>query len=128
MRQILYSEILKERCNAKALGAYSASVNASTVSKEDIPIWAYDEYSQWHQGLAKSYTKSELEKMLYKEQGKSDKYAQSHLKSISKTSSMQSNSQRRAQGRNNLESNYNHIRAYTNALEIHKFYPDKAKK
>ena len=36
MREILHSEILKERCNAKALGAYSASVGS--VSVNDIQV------------------------------------------------------------------------------------------
>jgi len=29
MRPVLYSEIVKEKCNAKALGAYTASLGAS---------------------------------------------------------------------------------------------------
>jgi hypothetical protein len=61
-------------------------------------------------------------------EGLGNKYAMQHLSAIEATTSMQSQSQRRAHARNNLTGNYEKKRAYNNAIELHKYYPERCKR
>lgn len=91
-----------------------------------IAQWEYEEYSHFSRQLAKTKTVLELKKMLHKEESQAPRLAKSHLMAIQKTTSMQSNSQRRAHSRNSLALNYENRNAIKNALEIYAYYPDKA--
>jgi len=93
----------------------------------ELPQWEYLEYSHFSRRLAETKTKEELQKMLVEEDYKTAKLVTSHLGAIEKTTSMQSNSQRRANGRNSLELNYNSKNAIKNEVEIYKYYPLKTK-
>lgn len=91
------------------------------------PKWKYEEYSDWARMLAKTTTVEDLQKKLGKLQGEQVRNAASRLSAIDKTTSMQSNSQARAQTGNVVRGNYEERNAIINALEIHKHYPQKAK-
>lgn len=88
-------------------------------------IFKYEDYSLWSRQLAEQMSKSEIEKELNIYISNTDKYATSHLNAIKATHSMTSNSQRRAQTGNVVRANYERKRAYSNALEIYEYYPDK---
>ena len=83
-----------------------------------------DMYSEWSKQLAVNYTKDELQKQLTKCEMLTDKYAKSHLRAIERTTSMQSNSQSRAQTRNVVVANYERKLALKNAIEIINLFPD----
>ncbi len=103
------------------------SEKTGTESKVDEPQWKYDDYSPFVQKLAKTYTLKELEKQRDKFDGQRDRLAQSHLSSIEKTTSMQSNAQRRAQARNSMTANYQDYQDRVRAIEIYKYYPELTK-
>ena len=96
-------------------------------AENEKPTWKYEEYNDWSRRLAQTGTKEELEKRLNKLNGEKDKLTQSHLNAIRKTTSMQSNSQRRAQTGNSVTAAYEERNALENALEIYKYYPEKTK-
>ncbi len=92
---------------------------------ETLPTkYPYESYSLWSRQLAKSYSVKELQKELDKCDVLSDKYARQHLAAIKATTSMQSQSQRRAQTGNNVRGNYERKQAYKNAIELHSTYPE----
>lgn len=91
-------------------------------------IFPYESYSSWSRRLAEQYIVEELEKVVNECEYLSGKYAKQHLSAIDATTSMQSQSQRRAHARNNLSGNYEKKQAYKNALELHKYYPEKCKR
>ena len=91
-------------------------------------IFPYESYSLWSRQLAESYSVKELQKVVNECEGLSDKYARQHLSAIEATTSMQSQSQRRAHARNNVDGNYEKKRAYSNAIELHKYYPERCKR
>ena len=93
----------------------------------ELPQWEYLEYSHFSRRLAETKTNEDLQKMLGEEDYKTAKLVTSHLRAIEKTTSMQSNSQRRAHSRNSLGLNYDNKSAIKNALEIYKYYPLKTK-
>ena len=95
---------------------------------ENEPYWKYEDYSLWSRQIAANYTVAQIEKGLNICLANTGKYAAQHLAAIEKTTSMQSNSQRRAQSRNNVTGNYERKRAYMDALELHRFYPERCKK
>lgn len=88
-------------------------------------VWPYESYSLWSRQLAETYTKAELQKIVTLTESLSDKYAKQHLSAIEATTSMQSQSQRRAHARNNVSANYEKKRAHMDALEIHEQYSGK---
>jgi len=92
------------------------------------PIWKYEDYNAWSRQMAKIHSVKELEDMLYGASTDLTKSTASHLKAVEKSTSMQSNSQRRAQARNVVSGNWEKKNAIENALEIHRFYPEQAKK
>ena len=91
-------------------------------------IFPYESYSLWSRQLAESYSVNELQKVVNECEGLSDKYAKQHLSAIEATTSMQSQSQRRAHAKNNVVGNYEKKRAYSNAIELHKYYPERCKR
>ena len=88
--------------------------------------WKYEEYSDWSRRLAKDYTRAELEAKLGKTEGARRDLAESHKRAVEATTSMTSQSQRRAQSRNTMAGNYEENQALKNALEIHDNYPENA--
>jgi hypothetical protein len=90
-------------------------------------IWKYEDYSQWSQSLARTKTVKELESEKFKSEKSWDRINKSHSKVIDKSSSMSSNSWRRASYRTSMQYDYEYMNACKNALEIHKYYPDKCK-
>ena len=77
----------------------------------DLPQWKYSEYSNWSRLYAKDNTIPELERELNKLEKEQAKNIESHLRAVSKSTSMQSQSQRRAQARNVVTGNYERRRA-----------------
>jgi len=96
-------------------------------SDDNSFIFPYESYNLWSRQLAETYTIKELEKELFKCMSNTEKYAQQHLAAIDATTSMTSQSQRRAHARNNVQGNYEKKCAYRNALEIHQYYPKMCK-
>jgi hypothetical protein len=78
----------------------------------------YEDYGDWAKSLAYSHTTEQLKSMLLKEEFQQQKAIQSHLNAIKKTSSMSSNSQRRAQSRNVVNGSYEKIMSLRHAIEI----------
>ena len=70
------------------------------------PIWKYEEYGDWARQLAKNHTRSELEARLGKNEGAVKGIMGSRLRAIEKSTSMQGNSQHRAQTGNVVRANY----------------------
>lgn len=91
-----------------------------TSADVDYNTW----YSEWAKRLALTTSRIELETRLMREQSKSTKLANSHLNAVNKTTSMVSNSQRRAQTRNSLAANYDLIMALKSAVEIYELFPE----
>ncbi|KIL35837.1 hypothetical protein SD71_10590 [Cohnella kolymensis] len=91
------------------------------------PLWKYEDYNDWSRMMAKNYTRSELEAMLYGTKSELTKATKTHLNAIRGTTSMHSNSQRRAQARNSVVGSYEKRYAIENALEIYRFYPERTK-
>jgi len=90
-------------------------------------ILEYEAYSEWSRLIAKNNTVKEIESVIYGAQNKRKALSDSHLNAIKKSTSMQSNSQARAQTGNSLRCNYEKFNAYKNALELYEFYPEKCK-
>lgn len=97
------------------------------VIDKPVPQWKYAEYSTWSKGLAKNYTRDDLERKYAKLCGEQVGNKKSHLRAIERTHSMTSNSQSRAQSGNVVRGNYEERTAIKWALEIHDDYPEKAK-
>lgn len=87
----------------------------------------YEAYSDWSRLIASNYTKEEIETVIYGTERKRASLGKSHLNAINKSTSMQSNSQARAQTGNFFRANYEKLNAHENALELHEFYPEKCK-
>lgn len=99
------------------------------IKKDDKPfIFPYESYSLWSRQLANMYTFDELKKELSKCESNTEKYAKQHLDAIEATTSMTSQSQRRAHARSNVQGNYEKKCALRNAIELHDLYPEKCKK
>lgn len=114
--------------NADEAREYIRQGKAETVSGlGETPQWKYHEYSQWARNYAEELTIPELEKELKFLEKEQVKNTESHLKAIKKSTSMQSNSQHRAQAGNVVTRNYEHRQAIKDAIEIHKYYPEKSK-
>lgn len=88
-------------------------------------VFPYEEYSRWSKRLALTCELSELQKQLIKAEGLVDKYGKQHRSAIESSTSMSSQSQRRAHSGNNVRANYEKIRALKDAIEIYIYYPDK---
>ena len=98
------------------------------VIETDEPfVFPYESYSLWSRQLAETHTLKELIKVANECEFLSDKYAKQHLSAIEATTSMQSQSQRRAHAKNNVVGNYEKKRAYLNAIELYQYYPQHCK-
>jgi hypothetical protein len=84
-------------------------------------------YTDWMKNLAKAYSKEELERRMRGAKGEANEAAKSHLRAIEKTSSMQSNSMRRAHARNVTAAKGDEAIALSGAIEIHEMFPEHAK-
>ena len=84
-------------------------------------------YSDWSKSLAKIYTKQEIEKSLGIAQVKLSDAARTHHNAVARSTSMTSNSQRRAQSRNVVAASGELAIALRCALEIHELFPEHAK-
>lgn len=94
--------------------------------REDV---SYDTwYNPWMKQLAAHYTRSELEAQLHGTRRESRKAGEAHERAIKRTSSMQSNSQRRAHTRNVAAAVGDRAIALSGAIEIHDLFPEHAKK
>lgn len=89
----------------------------------DYATW----YSDWMKRLAKAHTRAELEKQLGVNRKEGNKAATSHLRAIERTTSMTSNSQRRAHSRNTVTLSYETRVALEGALEIYELFPEHTK-
>lgn len=88
----------------------------------DYDTW----YSDWMKRLAKDYSREQLERKLHGTKREAKRAAESHLKAIEASGSMQSNSQRRAQARNVTAAKGDEAIALRGALEIHELFPEHA--
>lgn len=93
----------------------------------ELPKFPYETYSKWARDLAAYYTEEELQREISGCNKKSPKYQKQHLDAVKATTSMQSNSQRRAHSGNNLRANYERLVAHQHAIDLHKYYPEKCK-
>lgn len=84
-------------------------------------------YSPWMKQLARLHTRAELERQLYGARRDAEADARSHLRAIEATSSMQSQSARRAHSRNVMAAAGDRAIALNGALEIHDLFPEHAK-
>jgi len=91
------------------------------------PQFKYEDYSEWSRQIAKTYTRKEIEKEANIANNNREQLSKNHLAAVEKSTSMSSNSQRRAQSRNAMTGNYERYNAYINALEIYDYYPEKTK-
>lgn len=101
-------------------------VNKIEEDRDDEKI-EYRKYSKWAQQIASTTSKRDIEKEIRETNNRREKYATSHLNAIERSTSMQSNSQARAQTGNVMRANYDTMVAYENALEIYKNYPQHTK-
>lgn len=89
----------------------------------DYATW----YSDWMKSLARQHTRAKLEVMLHGKRSEAQRAARSHLRAIEATTSMQSQSQRRAQTGNVVTAVGEHRIALRGALEIYDLFPEHTK-
>ena len=68
----------------------------------EAPAFSFDEYPRWARSLAVSYSADDLRRMMGLATGEAASAARAHLGAISRTTSMQSNSQARAHAGNSV--------------------------
>lgn len=84
-------------------------------------------YTPWMKQLALAYTKAELERKLNGNRRETNKAATAHHNAIARTSSMTSQSQRRAQSRNVVAAKGDEAIALRGALRIYEEFPEFTK-
>ena len=84
-------------------------------------------YSDWSKMLAKTMSRSEIEKKLGIASSKTKQAAMSHLRAVEASTSMQGASMRRAHARNVISSNGDYKIALEGALEIYELFPEFTK-
>lgn len=84
-------------------------------------------FSEWSKMLARRMTRSEILREMGVAQKETSRAAKSHHEAIKKTTSMSSNSQRRAHARNVVAASGEYHIALSGALEIHDLFPENAK-
>lgn len=92
--------------------------------REDVDYATW--YTPWMKTLADQYTKEQLEQRLYGADKDAGKAAQTHLRAIERTSSMQGASAARAHSRNTVAAAGELKGALSGALEIHELFPEHA--
>jgi len=99
--------------------------NARQYGRDDVDFDTW--YTPWMKSIAGNYTRPEIEKKLGVASFASAKAAQSHLRAIQASGSMQGNSSRRASTKNVVAASGEEVIALRGALEIHELFPEKAK-
>lgn len=89
----------------------------------DYEIW----YSDWMKRLAKIHSLEELERQLYGRAAEANKASMAHLRAIEASSSMSSNSSRRAHARNTVAAAGDAAIALRGAIEIYELFPEHTK-
>lgn len=90
-------------------------------------MWAYEEYSEWSRLLAQSSASdAELACRLAKAEKATAKAKESHFNAVSRTSSMQGQSARRASTRTSMVASYEEANALRDALELRRVFPRQA--
>ena len=92
-----------------------------------IQQFRFEEYSSFARQIAEGRTWDEIRDEVVELEGNRESLSNSHLKSIERTTSMQSNSQARAHSRNSMTANYERLEAYKDAIELYVFYPERCK-
>jgi hypothetical protein len=92
-------------------------------SDVDFETW----YSSWMKSLATQFTRDELENKRYVVKREALKAGASHLRAIESSTSMTSNSARRAHARNVVAAAGDYAIALDGAIEIHDLFPEHAK-
>lgn len=92
--------------------------------REDVEYETW--YSDWAKSLAKRHSRIEIERRLGIASSNAQSAAKSHLKAIQATSSMGSQSMRRAHSRNVTAAYGEEKIALRGALEIHELFPEHA--
>lgn len=93
-------------------------------SRDDVDYETW--YSNWSRTLASNYTIRQLEERLYGVRAAGKKAAESHLRAIDATHSMQSQSARRAHTKNVVAASGDERLAIEGAIEIHELFPEHA--
>ncbi|MGN6206027.1 hypothetical protein [Humibacter sp.] len=93
--------------------------------REDVDYTTW--YSEWARRLAKQHTADEIRSLLGQAGADVARAAASHGRAIAATTSMTSQSQRRAQTRNVVAATGEYRIALRGALEIHELFPEHAK-
>lgn len=88
-------------------------------------MWRFDEYSEWARQLARSSSVKELAARLAKLEKARERAKNSHLRAVLGTSSMSGRSQQRAQSRASLVTTYAEYMAVSDALELHRLFPEQ---
>lgn len=83
-------------------------------------------YSDWSKRLARTMTREQILHALGANQQDVGRATQAHLRAVQSTTSMSSNSQRRAQSRNVVAAEGEKGIALSGALEIHDLFPEHA--
>jgi hypothetical protein len=83
-------------------------------------------YSSWMKRLARTKTRAQIEVELGAASSKASSAADAHLRAIESTTSMTSNSARRAHARNSCAAAGDYKIALGGALEIHDLFPEYA--
>lgn len=94
-------------------------------SREDVEYTTW--YSDWSKNLARDSTRTELERRLYGAGADTERLTRSHLRAVEASTSMQSQSQRRAQTGNVVAANGEYKMALRGALEIYELFPEYTK-
>ena len=84
-------------------------------------------YSQWMKDLARNNSRAEIEKLLGRKTKEVAAAASAHLRAIDATTSMTSQSARRAHARNAVAAAGEYRAALNGALEIYDLFPEYTK-
>lgn len=93
--------------------------------REDIDYETW--YSDWMKRLAKTCTLEDLEIQLNGRKSEANKASQAHLRAIEASTSMSSNSSRRAHARNTVAAAGDAAIALRGAIEIYELFPEHTK-
>lgn len=98
---------------------------ARQYGRDDVAFASF--YSDWMKTLARTKTKAELERLLTGKQLEASRASRSHLRAIESTTSMQSQSMRRAHSGNVCAAAGDYAIAISGAIEIHELFPEHAR-
>lgn len=92
--------------------------------REDVDYATW--YSDWSKRLAKLHTRAELERMLRETEAALQRATGAHHRAVAATTSMTSQSARRAHARNVVSGEGERRSALRGAIEIHDLFPEHA--